>query len=1153
MADIVGSLYNSSQGTYSYFTYPTSGSGQNTHVIINPNGATINLKSMWNLNTTVASITSSYDFMVGNYTGGSSGKLELYCLYSHPGYSFAGISTITGNQASSVQLVSWTNNTLTISYSGLQTGGSLAFKLNWTASGGGTTYTRVGAPGDVRVGTSSSYSSNTSSNYNVGAPSPGEFYITWTAGSAGTNNAIHGYRRRVIRTSGNAVVDGTTKDINGTSTLYDKTTSWLASAVGNSYKGEVMTLGSVSGYDSTSYTRSTNTVTFTASSTGHTLTANTNGGSPSAGYSYTAATGTKQTIETPTRTNYDFKGWYFNSTTSDGLNYGPAPGTTTSFRIRFWTYATSYAQGTSSTLRAIVSDAEQGGWGLVCEDGTNWSWQVRDTSGWKKVNYARSNLSAGYHTWCLICDLSNKQIKMYIDGTQRGSTVNLSSGTIYHASGITYNVILGNELNTSGGYNTSGSYGFNGYIGNFQIDTGSTSYDAPDLSTFQIPNENATVYAYWTEKAKYTISYNANGGSSTPSSQTKYAGQNIYLASAISKTSTKTTTITTFTTSFNVGSGATAPSSLTSKKTTVTTQPYTFNKWRAGSTTGTSYPAGGLYTADASATMYATWSNGTATTKTTFGSITLPAIPAKSNGSTTTTRTVSYNANGGNSTPSAQSVTPSATITYTDDNNWWTASSGGTNAGGEGATITPSESRTLYAHYTANTGSYSSPTITLPAAITFDPVTTTIYNDGTVNYSAASSVTPSTIEVATIQTQFRLFDKWRLNSTTGASYAAGTTYTPTATSATFYATSTPNGQAETITYSSITLPTVPSKANTTISDIRTVNYNANGGSSTPTAQSVTSTATVTWSDDDKWYTSEIGGTGYTQGTSYTPTARTTTLYANYEPSTGTYSSPTLSLRGAISKAGTTVPYPVIFDTNGSSTANTTKTTTLNVSYTFDKWRLGSTTGTSYSAGATFTPTVSSTTMYATFNQNEVADPITTPTAPTARPSATVGKAITFNPNGGSVTSTSTNTVITNSWKFGGWATTTSATTGIAVNTSFTPTTTRYYASWTTNTITASSISTPIPTRAGYVCTGWYTSASGGTKRANAGGSYTPPTTGETVYAQWTRQGASRNMYVYNGSAWKVATPYVFNGSQWKRATAYVFNGSEWKQSSTFPD
>ncbi|MDR2541274.1 MAG: InlB B-repeat-containing protein [Candidatus Peribacteria bacterium] len=41
-----------------------------------------------------------------------------------------------------------------------------------------------------------------------------------------------------------------------------------------------------------------------------------------------------------------------------------------------------------------------------------------------------------------------------------------------------------------------------------------------------------------------------------------------------------------------------------------------------------------------------------------------------------------------------------------------------------------------------------------------------------------------------------------------------------------------------------------------------------------------------------------------------------------------------------------------------------------------------------------------------------------------------------------------------------------------------------------------------PTRANYTFNGRYTATSGGTKRGNAGATYTP-TASETLYAQWT--------------------------------------------------
>ena len=54
----------------------------------------------------------------------------------------------------------------------------------------------------------------------------------------------------------------------------------------------------------------------------------------------------------------------------------------------------------------------------------------------------------------------------------------------------------------------------------------------------------------------------------------------------------------------------------------------------------------------------------------------------------------------------------------------------------------------------------------------------------------------------------------------------------------------------------------------------------------------------------------------------------------------------------------------------------------------------------------------------------------------------------------------------------------------------------------TQSTATSTITLPTPTRSGFTCTGWYTASSGGTKRGNAGATYTPSAS-ETLYARWT--------------------------------------------------
>ncbi len=85
-------------------------------------------------------------------------------------------------------------------------------------------------------------------------------------------------------------------------------------------------------------------------------------------------------------------------------------------------------------------------------------------------------------------------------------------------------------------------------------------------------NKNTTLYAVW-GKNTYTVSYNANGGSGAPSSQTKTHGVSLTLSS-----------------------------------TKPTRSGYTFLGWSTSSTaTSATYSAGSSYTNNASVTLYAVW------------------------------------------------------------------------------------------------------------------------------------------------------------------------------------------------------------------------------------------------------------------------------------------------------------------------------------------------------------------------------------------------------------------------------------------------------------------------------------------------------------------------------------------------------------------
>jgi len=149
----------------------------------------------------------------------------------------------------------------------------------------------------------------------------------------------------------------------------------------------------------------------------------------------------------------------------------------------------------------------------------------------------------------------------------------------------------------------------------------------------------------------YTVSYNANGGTSTPAAQSKLEGVNLTLAGAISKNGTTST----ITTTFDANGGSVSP---TSSNSTVTT-PYTFAGWKA--TNGTVYNAGGTYTTNEATTLTAQWTTGSPT----GSAVTLP----------TPTRT-GYTFNG-----------------------WYTAADGGSKI----TSYKPVTNTTLYAQWKANT------------------------------------------------------------------------------------------------------------------------------------------------------------------------------------------------------------------------------------------------------------------------------------------------------------------------------------------------------------------------------------------------------------------------------------------------------------------
>ena len=268
----------------------------------------------------------------------------------------------------------------------------------------------------------------------------------------------------------------------------------------------------------------------------------------------------------------------------------------------------------------------------------------------------------------------------------------------------THNVTLTLRSNTP----TRSGYTFKGW--STSSSATSASYSAGGSFT---TNANTTLYAVWQKNAAttYTVSYNANGGTGAPSSQTK---------------------------THNV--------TLTLRTTTPTRSGYSFLGWSTSSTaTSPTYYAGGSYTANASATLYAVWSY-----------------------NAPTVYTISFNANGGSGAPSSVTKTHGVTLylpsteptrTNYDFLGWSTSSTATTPTYYAGGSFTQNANTTLYAvweydpatyrvNYNANGGSGapSSQTKTYGVSLTLSSVIPTRSGYDFLGWSTSSTATSATYD-----------------------------------------------------------------------------------------------------------------------------------------------------------------------------------------------------------------------------------------------------------------------------------------------------------------------------------------------------------------------------------------------------------------------
>ena len=446
----------------------------------------------------------------------------------------------------------------------------------------------------------------------------------------------------------------------------------------------------------------------------------------------------------------------------------------------------------------------------------------------------------------------------------------------------------------------------------------SASYAAYQPGSTFYTNANTTLYAVWSAKT-YTISYNANGGSGGPGSQTKTHG----IKMLISRVEP-------------IRSG------------------YTFLGWSTSpSASSASYQPGDWYYANADRTFYAVWKKN---------------APA--------TYTVSYDANGGSGAPGSQTKTQDITLTLSGTKptrsgytflGWATSSSATSASYQPGGSYTANASVTLYAVWSCNHASTKTVWdtgckwrkvcnncgVTVSSGTTHGPYTygDWVYYSGSQHsrYKICIHGDYTTTEYASHNTSNR-YEQYSAsqhkkyshcadcNSTVGSVSYEGHTFTST----------TSNGQ---------TVSTCSQCGYTkTTAQTYTVSYNANGGYNTPASQTKVHGVTLTLSSTIPyrfnyeflgWSASSSATTAtYTAGGSYTGNV-SVTLFAvwKYKPAT----------------------YTVSYDANGGTGAPGRQTKTYGVTltlttliptrrnYSFVGWSKDrNATSASYTAGGSYT-------------------------------------------------------------------------------------------------------------------------------------------------------------------------------------------------------
>ena len=522
------------------------------------------------------------------------------------------------------------------------------------------------------------YSSNS-----VGPISELEYTITYN-GNGGTPG-----RSSDLVTAGNSV------NLPSASKSYATFDGWYTAQTGGTFVGNTNTLYSPT-QNITLYARWTDIQ--------YTVSWNANGGSVSP-TSNSGIFGTNIIAPTPTRAEYDF--FFWRNPLSGDIDYQvnagsqwTINGTLTFYAV--WTpkqYTVTYNEGGGSNVNDVtVNSGSQIQLPSTSRDGyTLDGWYSAPTGGTflgnPGTNYTVTGNVTLYARWTIIT--------YTVTWSPNGGSVTptTSTGTInqsviaptptrtgytfqywrYPSAGdMLYTLYAGNSWTINGNIIFTAVWSINNYTVFYNEQGGSTVND-PTVSygsTVTLPSTSRSGYTF---NGWYTASSGGSFVGNAGSSYTVYSDVILYAQ----------WTAITYTVSWNANGGSVSPSSSSGTFGSSVTAPtptrssYNFNYWRYPASGDLLYSvnAGSQWTINGTLTFYAVW--------------------------TIQQYTVTFNANGGSVSPSSSTVNAGSSVTlptpsrtgYIFDG-WYTATSGGTYLGSGGSTYTPTSSVTIYARWT---------------------------------------------------------------------------------------------------------------------------------------------------------------------------------------------------------------------------------------------------------------------------------------------------------------------------------------------------------------------------------------------------------------------------------------------------------------------